>query len=157
MCWKKRGAKVFPPINGLKVMVKTSERYRFSWTPCWSLNCNFDPVQSLSSSFPPLLFQDVSSSQQHDSILVAGWQGWGMMFAGGLSEGSKQKYVSCETAIENQWWAGKILYFISYFHLSACGKKSFYQTFLWIFEAVRSGENVFVNLSKTFWEKHKTR
>ena len=34
MCRKKRGAKLFPQINGLKVMVKTLERKQFSGTPC---------------------------------------------------------------------------------------------------------------------------
>ena len=34
---KKRGVKLFQQINGLKVMVKTSERKQFSGTPCISL------------------------------------------------------------------------------------------------------------------------
>ena len=31
---KKRGVKLFQQINGLKVIVKTSERKQFSGTPC---------------------------------------------------------------------------------------------------------------------------
>ena len=31
---RKRGLKLFPQMNGFKVMVKTSERKQFSGTPC---------------------------------------------------------------------------------------------------------------------------